>query len=137
MIEKETGKRPEAARYLLTGRSGGSDRTQPPSIRSILERSNSSRIVTGRVRWSMTGRRQGPVSSACSSFDRSDAGSPPDRTHRRSVRSLLHQQFTSCELTGRWTSESGAASGHSFFNKSSKSFVLPVPNQVPTQIRSK
>ena len=82
-------KRPEAARDPLTGRSGGSDRTLPPSVRSIPERSNSSGIGTGRVRWSMTGRRQGPVRSACSSFDRPDAGSPPDRTHRRSVRSLL------------------------------------------------
>ena len=54
-------KRPKAARDPLTGRSGGSDRTLPPSVRSIPERSSSSGIGTGRVRWSMTGRRQGPV----------------------------------------------------------------------------
>ena len=46
-------------------------------------------------------------------------------------------RFTSCELTGRWTPEFGAASSHSFFSKSSKPFALPVPNQVPTPIRSK
>ena len=46
-------------------------------------------------------------------------------------------RFTSCELTERWTSESGAASGHSFFRESSNSFALPVPNQIPTPIRSK
>ena len=60
-IEKEIEKSPEDARDALTGRSGGSDRTLPPSVRSIPERSKSSRIETGRVRWSMTGRRQGPV----------------------------------------------------------------------------
>ena len=67
VIEKETRKRSDSAQFLLTGRFGGSDRTLPPSIRSILERSNLSRIVTGHVRWSMTGRRQGPVSSSSSS----------------------------------------------------------------------
>ena len=60
-IEKETEKSPEVARDPLTGRSGGSDRTLPPSVRSISEMSKSSGIRTGRVRWSMTGRRQGPV----------------------------------------------------------------------------
>ena len=59
--EKEIEKSPEGARDPLTGRSGGSDRTLPPSVRSIPERSKTSRIGTGRVRWSMTGRRQGPV----------------------------------------------------------------------------
>ena len=116
------------ARFLLTGRSGGSDRTLPPSVRSIPERSKSSGIGTGRVRWTMTGRRQGPVSTTCPSFDRPDAGSPPDRTHRRSVRSLLQQQFTSCELTGRWT----AASCGPFPANLQSSFALPVPNRVPT-----
>ena len=60
-IEKEIEKSPEDARDPLTGRSGGSDRTLPPSVRSIPERSKSSGIGTRRVRWSMTGRRQGPV----------------------------------------------------------------------------
>ena len=45
------------------------------------------------------------------------------------------QQFTSCELAGRWTSESDAASGHSFSVNLQSSFVLSVPNQVPTSIR--
>ena len=129
---KETEKSHEATRDPLTGRSGGSDRTLPPSVRSIPERSNSSGIRTGRVWWSMTGRRQGPVSTAYSSFDRPDAESPPDRTHRRSVQSLLHQQFTSCELTGRWTATSGAASDAPFPANLQSSFALPVPNQVPT-----
>ena len=137
VTRKEMEKSPEAARDPLTGRSGGSDRTLPPSVWSILERSNSSGIGTGRVRWSMTGRRQGPVSTACSSFDRPDAGSPSDRTHRRSVRSLLHQQFTSRELTGRWTAASGAASDDPFLANLQSSFALPVPNPVPTRIRSK
>ena len=52
----------------LTGRSGGSDQTLPPSVRSIPERSKSSGIETGRVRWSMTGRRQGPVKITCPSL---------------------------------------------------------------------
>ena len=125
--KRKRGKRSDAARFLLTGRSGGSDRTLPPNVRSIPERSKSSGIGIGRVRWTMTGHRQGPVSTTCSSFDRPDAGSPPDRTHRRSVRSLLHQQFTSCELTGRWT----AASGAPFPANLQGSFALPVPNQVP------
>ena len=53
--------------FLLTGHSGGSDRTLPPSVRSIPERSKSSGIMTKRVRWSMTGRRQGPFNSSLSS----------------------------------------------------------------------
>ena len=125
-------KSPEAARDQLTGRSGGSDRTLSPSVRSIPERSNSSRIMTGRVRWSMTGRRQGPVGTTCFSFKRPDAGSLPDRTHKRSVRSLLQQQFTSCELTGRWTAASDAVSSAPFSANLQSSFALPVPNQVPT-----
>ena len=137
VTRKETEKSPEAVRDPLTGRSGASDQTLPPSVRSIPERSNSSRIGTGRVRWSMTGHRQGPVSIACSFINRSDARSLPDRTHKRSVRSLLQQQFTSCELTRRWTAESGAAFGHSFPANLQCSSALPVPNQVPTQIRSK
>ena len=55
-------KSPEAARDPLTECSGGSDRTLPPSVRSILERSSFSRIGTGRIWWSMTERRQGLVS---------------------------------------------------------------------------
>ena len=112
--EKETEKSPENTRDPLTGRSGGSDRMLPPSIRSIPERSNSSRIGTGRVRWSMTRRRQGPVSCLERHLDRPDARTLPDRTHKRRVRSLHQLLFTSCELTERWTTESGAASGHSF-----------------------
>ena len=126
-------KRSDATRFLLTGRSGGSDRMLPPSVRSIPERSNSFGIATGHVRWSMTGRRQGPVSLACSFFKRLDAGSLPDRTHKRSIRSLLQLLFTSCELIERWTTESG----HSFPANLQSSFALPVPNQVPTRIRSK
>ena len=68
VTEKETEKSPQDARDPLTGRSGGSDRTLPPSVRSIPERSKSSGIATGCVRWSMTGRRQGPVSTACPFF---------------------------------------------------------------------
>ena len=78
-------KSPEAARDQLIGRSGGGDRTLSPSVRSIPERSNSSGIATGRVRWSMTGRRQGPVSTAFPSIDRPDTGGPLNRTHRCSV----------------------------------------------------
>jgi hypothetical protein len=132
VIEKEIGKRPDAARYQLTGRSGGSDRTLPPSVRSILERSNSSGIATGRVRWSMTGHSQSPVSFLQRHVDRPDAGTLPDRTLKRRVRSLLQLLFTSCELTGRWTKESGATSGHSFSANLRCSSVLHVPNQVPT-----
>ena len=128
----KTGKRPDAARYLLTGRSGGSDRMLPPSVRSIPERSNSSGIATGRVRWTLTGRSQSPVNLAFVFFTRPNAETSSDRTLKDRVRSLLHSEFTSCELTGHWTLESGAASGHSFFIKSSNSFALPVPNQVTT-----
>ena len=71
--KKETEKSPENARDPLTGRSGGSDRTLPPSVRSIPERSKSSGIGTGRVRCSLTGHRQGPVSTTCAPFDRPDA----------------------------------------------------------------
>ena len=60
-IEKKIEKSPEDTRDPLTGRSGGSDRTLPPSVRSIPERSKTSGIGTGRVRWSMTRRRQGPI----------------------------------------------------------------------------
>ena len=49
VIEKETGKKLNHARFLLTGCSGGSDRTLPPSVRSILERSKSPEIMTERV----------------------------------------------------------------------------------------
>ena len=66
-------RRPEATRDPLTGRSGGSDRTLPPRVRSIPERSKFSGIRTGRVRWTMTGHSQGPVSTTCPSFDRPDA----------------------------------------------------------------
>ena len=45
--------------------------------------------------------------------------------------------FTSYELTRRWTLESGAASGRPFLENLQCSFVLPVPNQVPTLIRPK
>ena len=109
---------PDAMRNPLTGHSGGSDRTLPPSVRSSPERSKSSGIETGCVRWSMTGRRQGPVSTACFFFKRPDARSLPDRTHKRSVRSLLQQQFTSCELTGRWIAAFGVWC--TFSSKSSK-----------------
>jgi len=126
--KRRRGKRSDAAQNLLTERSSGSDRMLPPSVRSIPERSNSSGIGTGRVRWSMTGRMQGPVSTTYSSFDQPDVGSPPDQTHRRSVRLLLRQQFTSCELTIHWT----AASGAPFPANLQGSFALPVPNQVPT-----
>ena len=91
VTEKETEKSPENARDPLTGGSDGSNRTLPPNVRSIPERSTSSRIGTGRVRWSMTGHRQGPVSTTWSSFDRPDA-----------------------DLTGR----TDAASGHSFTSSS-------------------
>ena len=60
-----------------------------------------------------------------------------DRTLKRRVRSLLRSKFTSCELIGRGTLESGAASSHSFPANLQESFMLPVPNQVPTRIRSK
>lgn len=120
------------ALVVATGRSSGSDRTLPPSIRSIPERSKSSGIVIGCNRWSMTGRRQGPVSTACFFFKRPDVGSLPDRTHKHNVRSLLQQQFTSCELTGRWTTASGLASGGPIPANLQSSFALPVPNQVPT-----
>ena len=125
-------KSPDAAQDPLTGCSGGSDRTLPPSVRSIPERSNSSGIGTGHVRWSMTGRRQGLVSTACFFTKRPDTGSLPDRTHKCSVRSLLQLLFTSCELIGRWTAASGAASGCPFPANLQSSFALPVPNQVPT-----
>ena len=128
---------PENTCFLLTGRSGGSDRTLPPSVRSIPERSNSSGIATGRVRWTPTGHSQSPVNLAFVFFTRPTAETSSARTLKDRVRSLLRSEFTSCELTGRWTPKSGAASGHSFFSKSSKFFVLPVPNQVPTSIRSK
>ena len=130
-------KSPNVARDLLTGCSGGSDRTLPPSVRSILERSNSSRITTGRVRWSMTRRMQGLVSCLERHVDRPDAGTLSNRTHKRRVRSLLRSKFTSYELIGRWTLESSAASGHSFPANLQCSSMLPVPNQVPTQLRSK
>ena len=47
ITEKEIGKRQNHARFLLIGRSGGSDRTLPPNVRSIPERSNFSGIATG------------------------------------------------------------------------------------------
>ena len=71
--EKETEKSPENAGDPLTGRSGGSNRMLPPSVRSIPERSNSSGIGTERVRWSMTGCRQGPVNSSFVFFTRPEA----------------------------------------------------------------
>ena len=107
-------KRSDAACFLLTGRSGGSDRMLPPSVRSISERSKSSGIVTGRVRWTPTGHSQSLINSALVFSTRPDAETPSDRTLKGRVRSLLRSKFTSCELTGRWTSESSAASGHSF-----------------------
>ena len=55
-MKKEMEKSLETTCNLLTRRSGGSDRTLPPSVWSIPERSNSSGIVTGRVRWTPTGR---------------------------------------------------------------------------------
>ena len=85
-------KRLNPARFQLTGRSGGSDRTLPPSVRSILERSKSPGIVTGRVRWTPTKHSQSPVQAVSFIFDRSDAEPPSDRTlgeHYFSVRSLL------------------------------------------------
>ena len=131
---------PETACFLLIRRSSGSDRMLPPSVQSIPERSKTPRITTGRVWWTPTGHSHSSMQAAIIAIDRPDAGLPSDRTlgeHCFSVRSLLHSKFTSCELTERWISESGAASGHSFSSKSSMSFVLPVPNQVPTQIRFK
>ena len=109
----------------------------PPSVRSILEKSKTPGIMTGRVRSHLTGHNHSPVQLVSIVFARSDAGTSSDRTLNSRVRSLHRSRFTSCELTRRWTSESGAASDHSFSSKSSKSFELPVPNQVPTSIRSK
>ena len=119
--KRKREERSDAARFLLNGRSGGSDR-------SILERSKSSGITTGCVRWSMTGRRQGPTNCLELHVDRPDAGSLPNRTHKHSVRSHLQLLFTSCELTGRWT----AASDGPFPANLQSSFALPVPNQVST-----
>ena len=137
MTGKEIEKSWNPTRFLLTGRSGGSDQTLPPSVRSIPERSKPPRITTGRIRSQLTGRSQSLVQPVSIVFARSDAEQPSDRTLNSRVRSLLHSRFTSCELTGRWTLESGAVSGHSFSSKSSKFFVLPISNQVPTSIRSK
>ena len=128
-LDKETEKKPDPVRFLLIRRSGGSDRTLPPSVRSIPERSKSPGIATKRS--------LSPVNTAFVFSTRPDAEKPSDRTLKGRVQSLLRSKFTSYELTGRWTSESGAAPGHSFSSKSSKSFVLPIPNQVPTPIRSK
>ena len=105
---------PESASSLLTERSGGSDRMLPPSVRSIPERSKSPGIATGRIRSQLTERSQSPVDPVYVFFLRLDAGTPSDRTLNNRVWSLHRSRFTSCELTGRWTSESGAASGHSF-----------------------
>ena len=137
-VRKGNGERNlSRARFLLTGHSGGSDRTLPPSVRSIPERSNSSGIMTGRVRWTPTGRSQSPVNLAFVFFTRPDAETSTDRTLKDRVRSLLRSEFTSYELTGRWIVESDAASGHSFPANLQCSSALSVPNQVPTQIRSK
>ena len=125
---KETEKSPKAARDPLTGRSGGSNRTLPPSVRSIPERSNSSRIAIRCVQWTPIGRSQSPVNLAFIFFTRPDAETSSDRTLKDRVWSLLHSEFTSCELTGRWTVESGAASGHPFLANLQSSFTLPVPN---------
>ena len=132
VTEKETRKRSDSAQFLLTGRFGGSDRTLPPSIRSILERSNSSGI--------MTGHSQSPDNLAFVFFTRPDAETSSDRTLKDRVRSLLCSEFTSCELTGRWTLESGAASDHSFFSKSSMFLRVACskssPNLNKTQINT-
>ena len=128
---------PESARFLLTRRSGGNDQTLPPKVQSIPERSKTLGITTGRVQSPLTGSSQSLVQPVSFIFNRPDTEPPSDQTLNSRVRSLHRSRFTSCELTGRWTSESGAAFGHSFSSKSSKSFVLPVPNQVPTLIRSK
>ena len=118
--KRKRRKKPDAARFLLTRCSGGSDRTLPPSVRSILVRSKTPRITTRRVRWTSTEHSQSPVQAIFFVFDRPDAEPPSDRTlgeHCFSIRSLLHSRFTSCELTRCWTSESGAASSHSFFQQ--------------------
>jgi hypothetical protein len=80
VTRKEMEKRFDPARILLTERFGGSNRMLPPSVRSIPERSNSSGITTGHVRWSMTGRSQSPVSCLERHVDRPDAEGPPSRT---------------------------------------------------------
>ena len=125
-------KRLNPARFLLTERFGSSDQALPPSVRSIPKRSKSSGITTGRVRWTPTGRSQSPINLAFVFFTQPDAKMSFDRTLKDRVRSLLQQQFTSYELTGRWTTESGAASGHTFPANLQSSSALPVPNQVPT-----
>jgi len=90
--EKETTRSPETTHFLPIGRSDGSDRTLPPSIQLIPERSKTPRIMTGCVRSPLTGRSQSSVDPDFVFFARSDAGSPSDRTlgkHCFSVRSLL------------------------------------------------
>ena len=135
--DKETEKKPDPIRFLLTVCSGDSDRMLPPSVRSILERSKTPGITTECVRSQLTRRSQSLVEPIFIVFAGLDAGSPSDRTQNRRVRSLLLSKFTSYELTGRWTLESGAASGHSFSAILQSSIVLPVPTQVPTSIRPK
>ena len=116
-LDKERRKNPGPARFLLTGRFGGCDQTLPPSVWSIPERSKSPGIAIGRVRSQLTGRSQSPVQAVSFVFNRPDTGSPFDQTLNSRVRSLLCSKFTSCELTGCWTSESGATSDHSFSSK--------------------
>ena len=50
MKDKERRKSWRPTRFLLTGRSGGNDRTLPPRVRWTPERSKTSRAATGRVR---------------------------------------------------------------------------------------
>ena len=104
-------------------------RTCPVAISRVLDLSRIDRTLGGSVR-SLSLERS--VSCLEIHVDWPDAGTLPDRTLKRRVRSLLQPLFTSCELTERWTAESGAASGHSFLANLQCSSALPVSNQVPT-----
>ena len=101
-------------------------------VHALILRVGPPRMVRPMYHLMVPGGISPTVSTACPSFDRPDAGSLPDRTHKRSVRSLLQQQFTSYELTRRWTAASGVASGVPFPANLQSSSALPVLNQVPT-----
>ena len=61
MTDKERRKSWRPTRFLLTGCSGGNDRTLSPRVHSTTKRSKSPQVTTGRVRLPLTGRSQSSV----------------------------------------------------------------------------
>ena len=100
-MEKETEKSLETARLLLTGRSGGNDRTLPPGVRSTIERSKTSQVTISRVWLTLTGRSQSLVHPMYIFFDRPDAGPPSDQTQGEYYFSIWSLLCTSVHLL--WT----------------------------------